>query len=76
MNNARRKSIAEAQALIEQASSIIEDVLEGEREAYENMPEGLQASEKGERACSAIEYLEQTYGYLVEARDLCDSAAE
>ena len=48
MNKARRKQLED---LIEQLSGIkdsIEAVLEEEQEAFDNLPEGIQESERGE----------------------------
>lgn len=49
MNKARRKELEKAKDLLEQAQSIIEAVQEEEQEAFDNMPEGLQSSERGEQ---------------------------
>ena len=75
MNNDRRKRIDEATALIEEAKSIIEEVTEAESEVYENMPENLQSSERGELIQEAINNLEysensfdELFGYLEEAK--------
>lgn len=48
MNKLRRKQIAEAIDLIEQAREILESVKDDEQEAFGNMPESLQSSERGE----------------------------
>ena len=64
MNNARRKEIAtileqlrEIEILI-QALPSIRDLADAEREAYDNMPEGLQNSERGQQADAAATALE------------------
>lgn len=49
MNNARRKSVAEALELIEKERNILEEVKDEEQEAYDNLPESLQYGERGER---------------------------
>ena len=48
MNNTRRKRLAQAAALLEQAKEIVEEVGSDETDAFDNLPEGLQAGEKGE----------------------------
>lgn len=48
MNKVRRKEIARAIELMEQAREILEAVRDEEQEAFDNMPEGLQCSERGE----------------------------
>jgi len=75
MNIDKRKRIDEATALIEEARSIVEGVTQEESEAYENMPENLQYSERGELIQEAINNLEyadncfdELLGYLEEAK--------
>lgn len=58
MNAARRKELSKAIDLIEQAKEIISAVAEEEREAYENLPEGLQDSEMGEKMNEIADDLE------------------
>jgi len=72
MNAQRRKRLAEAAALLqqandkkteldellEQAKSIIEEVASEEREYYDNMPESLQNGERGSRADEVASNLE------------------
>mgnify|MGYP001575509396 CR=1 FL=1 len=50
MNQERRKTITKAIALIDEAKSLIETAATEERDYYDNMPESLQGSEKGELA--------------------------
>lgn len=57
MNVQRRGKIREAQELISQARSIIEDVRADEESAYENMPDGLQSSDAGEKMSANVELL-------------------
>jgi len=75
VNIDKRKRIDEATALIEEARSIVEGVTQEESEAYENMPENLQYSERGELIQEAINNLEyadncfdELLGYLEEAK--------
>lgn len=49
MNNQRRARLAEASALITEALNILTEVEAEEREAFYNLPEGLAASEKGQK---------------------------
>ena len=48
MNKARRKELAEIISLIEEARERLESVMDEEQEAFDNMPESLQYSERGE----------------------------
>lgn len=58
MNAARRKELSKAIDLIEQAKEIISAVAEEEREAYDNLPEGLQESEMGDKMNEIADDLE------------------
>lgn len=48
MNNLKRKRIAAAINLIEQATEILGSVRDDEQETFDNLPESLQGSERGE----------------------------
>lgn len=67
MNNQRRKEIAKAQALIDEAKSILEQAQADEQDYYDNMPENMQSGERGEKA-------EQSASELQDAVDSLDSA--
>lgn len=58
MNYERRKELRKAIDLIEQAKEIISLVAEQEQEAYDNLPEGLQEAEQGEKMYEIINDLE------------------
>ncbi len=77
MNNARRKEIDEVIGQLEQLKERIEQLLEDEEKAMENMPENLQYnSERWEIAEVAVEALEgacysieEVIGHFEGARD-------
>ena len=62
MNKDRRKEISRAIELMEQAREILEAVKDEEQEAFDNMPEGPQNSERGETMqgyiCTIEEYMD------------------
>lgn len=64
MNKARRKEIARAIELMEQAHGILVTVRDEEQEAFDNMPEGLQYSERGEAMEGYIGTIEEVLDYL------------
>lgn len=73
MNNERRKRIADAISAIGKIESLIQNILDDEQDAYENMPEGVKTSENGmvseeaqENLDSAIDALEEAISYLEE----------
>lgn len=67
MNNNDRKRLAEAQLAIQSGLAIIEELADAEREKFDNMSEGLQASEQGQRIEAAADCLENTKSSLEDA---------
>ena len=72
MNKTRRKAIQEAVKKIE---NLVQNILDDEQEAYDNMPESLQESENGlisveaqDNLEAAIDALEEAISYL---EDIC-----
>lgn len=65
MNKQRRKVIADIQAQLSNLAEAINNVWSEEQEAFDNLPEGLQESERGEAMQEAIDALES-------AADLCE----
>lgn len=58
MNNDRRKRLQKIVDQLAELGEQIEDILAEEQEAFENMPESLQTSERGTAAEEAISNLE------------------
>ena len=87
MNKQRRKELAEAIeklekaiAMLEEAKETVECVTEEEQEAYDNMPESLQCSERGEMTLDNVGTLEEITSniesYIDEIQDQIDSLGE
>jgi hypothetical protein len=73
MNKLRRKAIEDIQYELGGIFEQLEALRDEEQMAYDNMPEGLQESERGEKMYEAIEGLESaTQGIL----EICDSLSE
>lgn len=64
MNAKRRKELEKVIALIEDAKSQLEILKDEEQEAFDNMPESLKYSEKGEKMEEAINYLDDSSNEL------------
>lgn len=64
MNKERRKRIIDA---IQKIESLVQNILDDEQEAYENMPESLQCSNNGLASEDAQENLEAAIEALEEA---------
>ena len=69
MNNARRKEIAEIVTIIRGAHNRLTEVMEAEQEAFDNLPEGFQASERGENMEEAISTMEEAMNDIEMAVD-------
>ena len=59
MNKQRRKSISEIIRNIESIKLSLENVLSDEQDYFDNMPENLQGSIRGEESEEAIDILEE-----------------
>ena len=71
MNKARRKELERACQLLNDAKDIIEEVRDEEQECFDNMPEGIQYSERGDQMQENIDTLDSvssdlddTIGYV------------
>lgn len=77
MNASRRKSIQEIIDHLEEIKSTIETLKDEEQEAYDNLPENLQDSERGETMEAAAESLDNVYNSIDEALEsLVESLGE
>ena len=74
MNAERRKELTKAAKLIEDAKAIVEQCAADERDYYDNMPENMQSSDKGEKASSDADALEEADGPLQEVLDAIENA--
>ena len=74
MNKERRKAIQEVMEELETLKSKIEEIQNDEQEAYDNLPESLQYSERGEAMESAIENLESAYNEIDSIIDNLEEA--
>jgi len=75
MNKERRNEISKIMSELEELKSRIDDVLNEEQEAFDNMPESLQSSDRGQVAEEAISYLESAQGAMDEAFENLESAS-
>ena len=69
MNKQRRKYLAEAVDKLNEAMSIVEDVRNDEQDAFDNMPESLQCSERGEQMEEYIDNLAEAYDNISDVAD-------
>ena len=76
MNNDRRKRLNEVKERITAILCTIEEIRDEEETAYENLPESLQESERGEKMYEAVEGLQDLYDNLESAADDIESIIE
>lgn len=69
MNAQGRKEIAKYIATLEEIKDKLESMQEDEQDKFDNMPEGLQESERGEAMQEAIDAIETACGSLDDAID-------
>ena len=62
--------------MIETAMSSLEDVRDEETEAFDNMPESLQLSDRGSAMEDAISAMEDSVTYLEDVVELLEDVAE
>lgn len=76
MNNARRKEINKAISLLQEALSILEAARDEEGDTFDNMPENLQNSERGQMTQEAFGYLEEGCCSLEDVISSCENATQ
>ena len=59
MNKSRRKECERIAALLDEARTALEYVKDEEQDAYDNMPEGFQNGERGEKMEECIAALDE-----------------
>jgi len=74
MNEARRKEVQRAVALIREAIGILETVQADEQDDFDNMPEDMQDDEQGQKAQDAADCLELAVISRDEAISNCEEA--
>ena len=76
MNKARRISITKIADSLQALKSDVESIQSEEQDAYDNLPESLQDSERGDRMQEAIDNLEDALTLIDEAVASLMQAAE
>lgn len=69
MNAIRRKELMRAIELLDEAKGILESVKDEEQEAFDNLPESFQASERGETMEDNIYNLDEAYSSIEDIVD-------
>jgi hypothetical protein len=69
MNQTRRKQLSALLIEIDQLKEQLEGIRDEEQESFDNMPQGLQQSERGSNSEAAINLLEQAIDGLDNANE-------
>lgn len=67
MNQTRRNRIREIQEKLTSLTEEVELLLEEEQGAYENMPDSIKESERGEKTMRAVDILENAKGEIEDS---------
>lgn len=76
MNNVRRAKLRKAMEMLEDAKLLIEEVRDEEQEAFDNMPESLQYTERGEKMEENIYNLGEQMDAIENAYDGIEEVVE
>lgn len=74
MNKQRRTRLSEAHSLLGRAVSIVERAKDEEQDSFDNLPENLQSSERGEIMEEAIDELQTAIDSINDAMEHIDCA--
>ena len=69
MNNARRKAIEKAINILSAQMEELESIRDEEQEAYDNLPEGIMYSERGEQMSENCDDLDSAVSNLEDIID-------
>lgn len=69
MNKVRRQQLSKAIDMMDEIMSLIEQIKNDEQEAFDNMPEGLQMSERGEQMEGYIDTLTEISESIFDMQD-------
>ena len=64
MNKVRRKELARVVDLLDRARDLLDTIRDEEQEAFDNLPESIQYSERGETMEGYIGTMEEMLDYL------------
>ena len=76
MNKMNRKQLSDLISRIETIHEELDEIKDGEEEEFDNMPENLQDSEKGEALSEIIDFLDSASESLNESVESIQSAID
>lgn len=76
MNKQRRQDLLDVSALLSEASDRLNEIREEEQEAFDNMPEGLQCSSRGETMQEAIDTMDEWSSDIEDIKNRIEEFAQ
>jgi len=76
MNKRRRTELKSIIEILEDTNSRLEMVKDEEQDAFDNLPESLQYSERGEQMEEYVDEMDEAYDSIQEAIDTLTEIAE
>ena len=76
MNKIRRKALQDIIDRMEALMDDLETIRDEEQEAFDNLPEGIQTSERGEAMENAIYNMDATLDEIMTCKDYIEEAME
>lgn len=76
MNNLTRKKLKEVISTMEEMKVIVSDIAEEEQSKFDNLPEGLQSSETGQKLEESASSLEEIIGSIDDLIDNIETVIE
>lgn len=76
MNKQRRASIEKLREQLSGIQTDLDDLLEEERESFDNLPESLQESDRGQAMQAAIDSMESALSSIEEADGSLEEALQ
>lgn len=76
MNKERRERIIASLYLLQQACEIIAEVGDEEEEAFDNLPESIQESERGEKMQKYIDTIDEVLEAVDDVKDNLETILE
>lgn len=76
MNQNDRKELGKVLALLDEARGIIEAIRDGEQDKFDNLSEGLQQTEKGQKFEEAVSALDSALDSIDEAAGYINESIE
>lgn len=76
MNKQRRKELSDIVDILSNVTNGLERVRDEEQDCFDNLPEGIADSERGQKFEEAVDYLDEAISSIEEAIAHINNAAE